>query len=183
MTICPGAPNAAPCDNDDMAVTTHSALPQSSPLVPYRERRAYTDAYSLDMPFAVSLADYLAAFYTTPLFKLERLVLTCIGKPSSDAGAHALAYDESRRFAAWTVEARTDNQIVMCDFMSKTRSWLMCEPIEGGTRLWFGSAIVPKRITAGGRVDLGLFFHLLLPFHRVYSVALLASAAGRVQRR
>ncbi|MBW8880358.1 MAG: hypothetical protein JF615_02720 [Asticcacaulis sp.] len=163
-----------------MAKVVAAPLPDNALLLSYRERRAYSDAFTVDLPLPVTLEAYIAAFYTIPLFKLERLVLAAIGKPSSDAEARRLAKGENDRFAAWTVEARDDGQILMCDFMRKTRSWLKCEAIPGGTRLWFGSAIVPKHIQADGRVDLGLMFHLLLPFHRLYSVALLGTAAHRL---
>ena len=50
-----------------------------------------------------------------------------------------------------------------------------------GFQLCFGSAIVPRRVTADGRAQLGWEFHALLGFHRVYSRALLRSAANRLQ--
>lgn len=168
-----------------MTIHAVSALPDNSLLIAYRDARAYTDGFSLDLPMAVTLVGYIEAFYTTPLFKLERLILAAlVAKPSTDADALALALNTRTRFAAWTVEARTDDQILMCDFMKKTRSWLMCAALpNGGTRLYFGSAIVPEHISADGRVSLGLSFHLLLGFHQLYSRALLASAAQRLTRR
>lgn len=169
-----------------MTVTTVTPLPDPSLLAGYRDARAYTDSYSIDLPFAVDLADYIDAFYTTPLFKLERLILALlVARPSTDAQAALLAYGEITKFAAWTVEARTADQIVMCDFMNKTRSWLMVvlDTTTGTTRLYFGSAIVPAHIRPDGKAWLGLGFHLLLPFHRVYSKALLWSAARRLTRR
>ena len=168
-----------------MRIETLNSLPPDSLLIPYRDAPAYTDGYSLDLPQSVSLADYIAAFYTTPLFKLERLVLALlVARPSTDAQAQALARSAIGKFAAWTVEGRTENQILMCDFMKKTRSWLMCMPVPGatGTRICFGSAIVPHHISADGHVHLGLGFHLLLGFHRLYSRALLQSAARRLSR-
>ena len=56
------------------------------------ERRAYADAYWLDLPGpAVELGTFVEAFCTTRLFKLERLVLRLAGLGSSDADARALA--------------------------------------------------------------------------------------------
>ena len=169
-----------------MHIETLSSPPPRSLLISYRDARAYTDGYCLDLPQFVSLADYIAAFYTTPLFKLERLILALlVARPSTDAQAQALARGAVGKFAAWTVEGRSEDQILMCDFMKKTRSWLMCMPVPGatGTRLCFGSAIVPHHISADGRVHLGLGFHLLLGFHQLYSRALLQSAANRLSRR
>lgn len=165
-----------------MTVVAVNHLPDTSLLDGYRARKAYTDAFCLEVPGAVTLSAYVEAFYTTPLFKLERLVLaTLAGRPSRDAEARALANAERMRFAAWTVEARDDHQIVMCDFLHKTRSWLMCEPVDGATRLWFGSAIVPQRISPDGRVYLGAGFHQLVWAHRLYSRALLQAAGKRLQ--
>jgi hypothetical protein len=157
-------------------------LPDQALLSRYREKKAYTDCYTLDVPHPATLSQYIEAFYTAPLFKLERFVLLAVGKPSSDAEARRLASAESDRFAAWTVEGRTDDQILLCDFLGKTCSWLMCVAQPGGTRLYFGSAVVPKRVSATGRVSLGAGFHLLMGFHRLYSKALLSAAAGRLRK-
>lgn len=68
----------------------------------------------------------------------------------------------------------------MCDFQNRTRSWFQVEPAPGGgTRLRFGSAIVPER-RADGRKQVGGQFRALLGFHRLYSIALLRAAATRV---
>ena len=167
-----------------MPVIADNVLPATSLLHAYRDRRAYTDCFHIDLPGTVSLADYIDAFYTTWLFKLERLVLTTlVAKPSSDAQALALAKGEQKRFAAWTVESRTADQIVMRDYQSKTSSWLMCAPLDGATRLYFGSAVVPARIRPDGSVDLGGGFNQLIGAHRLYSVALLNAAATRLRSR
>ncbi len=164
-----------------MKIVACQDLPEASLLAPYRAARAYTDAFHVDVPQTVALPAFIDAFYTTWLFKLERLVLaTLVARPSSDAEARALADGQRTRFAAWTVEAHDDRQIVMCDFLHKTRSWLTVEPLHTGTRLWFGSAIVPERIRPDGRAQLGAGFDQLVWFHRLYSRALLKAAARRV---
>ncbi len=157
-------------------------MPDRALLTRYRDAQAYTDCFAIDVAATVTFAQYIKAFYTSPLFKLERLVLaTLVARPSSDAQARRLADAEITKFAAWNQEARIDNQILMLDFLKKTCSWLMCDPLpEGGTRLWFGTAVVPERISADGRVWLGLGFHALMPFHKLYSVALLRAAARRL---
>ena len=158
-------------------------MPDQALLSRYREKKAYTDCYILDVPQPASLTHYVEAFYTTPLFKLERLFLTfMVGKPSSDAQARLMARGKGDRFAAWTVEDRTDDQIILCDFLGKTRSWLMCVARPDGARLYFGTAIVPKHVSAAGKVSLGLAFHLMLGFHRLYAPALLLAAARRLQK-
>lgn len=146
--------------------------------------RAYTDSYLTQIPAHVSFSDYVFAFYTTPLFKVERLILTLtVRKPSTDAHAHELSNAKRDSFAAWTVEARSENQILMCDFVGSTRSWLMTVPTENGTRLYFGSAVVPHRLSKDGKPSLGFFFTALLGFHKVYSVLLLSSARTRLMHR
>jgi hypothetical protein len=158
-------------------------MPDQALLSRYRERKAFTDCYIVDIPRPASLAEYVEAFYTTALFKLERLFLTfTVGKHSSDGQARLMARGESARFAAWTVEDRTDDQIILCDFLGKTRSWLMCAAQPGGTRLYFGTAVVPRRVSATGSVSLGWAFRLMLAFHRLYAPALLSAAARRLQK-
>ena len=144
---------------------------------------AYTDSYLTEIPTQVSFSDYIFAFYTTPLFKVERLILSLtVRKPSTDTQARELSDAKRDSFAAWTVEARDENQILMCDFAGSTRSWLMTAPTETGTRLYFGSAVVPHRIAKDGKPSLGFFFTALLGFHKVYSVLLLSSARSKLRQ-
>ncbi len=144
---------------------------------------AYTDSYLTEIPSQVSFSDYAFAFYTTPLFKVERLILSLtVRKPSTDAQARELADGVRGQFAAWTVEARDENQILMCDFAGSTRSWLMTVPSENGSCLYFGSAVVPHRIAQDGKPSLGFFFTALLGFHKVYSVLLLSSARSKLRQ-
>ncbi|KQW45450.1 MULTISPECIES: hypothetical protein [unclassified Roseateles] len=144
------------------------------------ERSAFADAYTLRMPRVVTLAELVEAFYTTRLFKVERALLALLGKPSSDAMARALARGDGQRLAAWTIEARSGDELLMHEDSGATRSWFKAEASEGGTTLWFGSAVVPRRPAAGGEARMGWVFHALLGFHRWYSRALLAAAARRL---
>ncbi len=153
-------------------------LPNDALLGRYSSKGSYTDGYMTEISMSVSHPQFVNAFYATPLFKLERFILTwTVSKPSTDSQAKQLADGLIDKFAAWTVEARTKNQLLMCDFMSRTRSWLMVVPLEKGTRLYFGSAVVPGR----GKSRLGLGVHLLLGFHKVYSVVLLYAAKVRLK--
>ncbi|WKZ44646.1 MAG: hypothetical protein QY302_02500 [Anaerolineales bacterium] len=138
---------------------------------------AYTDCYVTEIPFNVTFPEYVFAFYTTSLFKLERTILKfTVFKPSTDMDAKNLAHSLTDKFAAWTVESRSDDEILLCDFLSCTRSWLMVEKAEGATILYFGSAVVPKK----GSEGLGSLSILLLGFHQVYSVLLLYFAKRRL---
>lgn len=102
-------------------------LPEDSLLDRYRRAGAYTDCYRASLTRRVSLAEFVEAFYTGRLFKIERLILAVIlSKASSDEQAKQLAKAETEHFSAWRVESRTDNQLLLCDVFGHTRSWLMC---------------------------------------------------------
>jgi len=160
-------------------------IPQVSLLGQYQREGVYTDCYVTEIPHAVSQADYIECFYTTRLFKLERLLLSWfVNRPSADSDAHDLAYGVNDKFAAWHVERRTADQLLLCDFQGRTRSWLMCVPDEysHATRLYFGSAVVPVVDSHTGEERMGLLFRLLLGFHKLYSHMLLRWAAAKLQR-
>ena len=122
-------------------------------------------------------AQYVEAFYTTWLFKLERWILKwALSRPSTDAQARELAAGALERFSAWRVEGRADNQLLMRDeFTGRTHSWLMTEARAGGTRLYFGSVVLRR-----GDGRLGGSFGLLLGFHKLYSRLLLGAARRRL---
>jgi len=141
------------------------------------QRDAYADAYTLHLPRHVSLAQFVEAFYTTRLFKLERWLIARTGRPSTDADVRAVAQGENRRMAAWTVEAREGDELLMHEDSGVTRSWFKVEAGGGGTTLWFGSAFMPRKSRPGGERQFSWLFHALLGFHRMYSRALLKAAA------
>lgn len=162
-------------------------LPQDALLERYAKDGAYTDCYYADFPRAVSMSEYVAAFYTTPLFKIERRILALLaGKPSTDTNAEELAHGQAARFAAWDVEECASDQLLLRDFLGRTRSWLMVGPAENAetsaTRLYFGSAFVPKSISASGAASFGFSFHALSGFHRLYSKALLRAAFSQLAK-
>lgn len=161
------------------------ALPVEALLAKYTRGGAYTDCYSTEVAPPVSHAEYVETFYTSSVFKLERLLLTWfVSKPSTDAQAKELAIGARSTFSAWKVEDRTSNQLLMCDLAGRTRSWLMVAPLQGGssssTRLYFGSAVVPARDKASGQPRLGFLFKTLLGFHKLYSRVLLHAAGSRL---
>ena len=157
-------------------------LPEQSLLRQYLDAGAYTDCYVTEVPGAVAHPEYVEAFYTTGVFKLERLILSLLVKrSSSDAQARELALGQTTSFAAWSVEARARDQLLLRDVLGNTRSWLMCSAGQrGGTRLFFGSAVVPARDRHTGKRRMKLMFRALLGFHKLYSRILLAAAARRL---
>lgn len=163
------------------------ALPAGALLAKYSRGGSYTDCYVTDIARAVTHAEYVEAFYTGAAFKLERLLLAWfVSRPSTDGQAKQLAAGALSRFAAWDVEARTADELLMCDLSGRTRSWLMVAPLATGgapaTRLYFGSAVVPAHDRASGRKRVGLLFRSLLGFHRIYSRVLLHGARSRLLR-
>lgn len=137
----------------------------------------YTDCFEVMHPLKADLPEFIAAFYTTWLFRLERAVLTLtLRRRIRDSDVAALGQG-AEGFAAWTVEARADGQILLCDLSGATRSWLAVAPKDGGvTRLLFGSAVVAQ----GG--DLPAWVRATVPLHRFYSRALLRLAERKLRR-
>jgi hypothetical protein len=93
----------------------------------------YGDCFSVNVDGAVSLADFVFAFYTSPVFRIERLILRIlIRTPSSDAEARALADGSAASFAVWYVGERTATQLLMCDRYERTRSWFRVAALKTG---------------------------------------------------
>jgi len=170
-----------------MSPVRRRPLPHDALLQELVRAGAYVDCYAADIARPVTHAEFVAAFYTTWLFRVERAILTRVfAKPSSDADAARLAAGQTDVFAAWTVEARAADQLLLCDFTARTRSWLMTatQRVDGvaHTLLLFGSAVVPRRGASGNRAGLGFAFGVLLGFHKLYSRALLSAARARLRR-
>lgn len=145
----------------------------------------YTDCFACDIAGAVSQPDYVFAFYTTAVFRAERLILRLLfSRPSTDAQAQQLAAGERDDFAAWRVEARGDGQLLLADYRGRTRSWLtaVARPDKGTTRLYFGSAVLASRPDDDGQAAPGPGYRALLGLHRVYSRVLLRAARRRLTR-
>lgn len=153
-------------------------LPAEALLARYRRGGGYTDCYSARVAAPVAHAVFVQAFYTSWLFRLERRLLAWRSLPSTDAEAAELASGHRDTFAAWRVEARGADQLLLCDLSGRTRSWLMTR--TDGT-LYFGSAVVPAPDRPAGAPALEFPYRQLLGFHRLYSLALLRAAAARVE--
>lgn len=162
-------------------------IPKNAFLSRYQNEGVYTDCFSTNINQDILFDEYIEAFYTTNLFRAERTILKLfLSKPSTDEDVHMLAQASTKIFTAWSVEAREANQIILSDYQGRTRSWLMCEHstnnTERCTRLYFGSAVLPIRINAGGNREFGGAYSVLLPFHKLYSRALLWSAGNQLSK-
>jgi hypothetical protein len=166
------------------------AVPEDALLKTYRggprpERwGSYGDCFSVGIDRVATLADFVFAFYTSPVFRIERLMLRAlVGAPSSDVEARGLADGSAASFAVWYVGDRTATQLLMCDRYERTRSWFRVVPSDGGaTLLQFGSAVAaaPAGRAATGMPATG--FRLLLGFHVAYSQVLLHAAKVAVMQ-
>jgi hypothetical protein len=162
-------------------------LPQGALLGKYLRGGTYADCYVTEVARPVSHAEYVEAFYTTAVFKVERMLLAwLVSRPSTDVQAQQLATGVLGSFAAWNVEGRSADQLLLSDFRGRTRSWLMIARVEGigapSTRLYFGSAVVPVVNARSGQADLGFAFRAVLGFHKLYSRVLLHAARSRLAR-
>ena len=154
-----------------------TSVPENTFLEKYLIDGNYVDCYVTTIDKQVSFSEFVLAFYTTWLFKVEAFILTyTVRKPSSDVEARKLANAEIDKFAAWTVENRNEKELLMFDFVGRTRSWFMVEKDEAKTKLYFGSAVVPKKRGEG----LGFIFIILLGFHQMYSILLLYFAKRKL---
>ena len=169
-----------------MSAIRSCSLPHDSLLRRYVESGSYADCYVAEIDGKVSHTEFVEAFYTTKLFKLERLILRLVvTRPSTDAQATQLADGTLASFAAWSVEDRAPNQLLLCDYVGRTRSWLMVSDAGDSssecTELYFGSAVIPNRKKTG-KSRMGFVFHGLIGFHKLYSRLLLGAARSRLSR-
>ena len=159
-------------------------LPENAILRDYMAR-GYTDCFVTDVDGRVAFEAYVGAFYTTHVFRIERFILRWLAsRPSTDEDVARLADGTGSEFAAWRVERRAEDQLLLADFRGHTRSWLMVESLHdrGATRLYFGSAVLARRTDETGAQSLTPGYRMLLGFHRLYSRILLRAARARLAR-
>ncbi len=170
-------PSVQPCE-----------VPPGSLLRRYKDGDGFADCYVIEVRGAVSQQAFIEAFYTSRLFKIERMLLGLLAsKPATDADANRLAEGKASNFSAWRVEGQSPSELLLADFTGRTRSWLMAAPGVGpakgsSTLLRFGSAVIPRPAKGSAKPRMGWLFHALTGFHRVYSRLLLSAATRRLQR-
>lgn len=158
-------------------------LREAALLAPCATPDAFTDRHVADVAGTVAQPQFVEAFYTTAVFRIERRLLAwATSRPSTGDDARRLATGRCDTFAAWRVEARHDDPLPMRDVTGRTRSWLMTEPLADGTgtRLHFGSAVVPVRDPRTGRASMGRAFHALRGVHEIRSRVLPGAARARL---
>jgi hypothetical protein len=144
----------------------------------------YHDCFCVFIRSQVTLQQFVEAFYTSRLFRVERILLgTFLKLPSSDADAYALARGTRSTFAVWNTLVRTETELLMEDRFGRTRSWFRIQPGgSSGTDMCFGSAVAGRRRTNRG-FAMSLPFRMLLGFHVIYSQLLLSAAARFLEDR
>lgn len=162
---------------------TRTELPEEAFLRRFADQGEYTDCFATSIAIQSSLPAFVEAFYTTKLFKAERLILKCLlSLPSTDEEARQVARGDRDAFAAWNVEESNEKQLLLIDVHERTGSWFMVEQRQSGSRLFFGSVVFRIKETPSGR-DMQWTYRSLLGFHRLYSRALLSAARSRLLRR
>lgn len=170
-----------------MPSVTHAELPAVAFLQTYKQSQSFTDCYVIQVSGHITQTAFVEAFYTSALFKIERTLLHYLAKrPASDQDAARLASGGATHFSAWRVEVQDKEQLLLADFTGRTRSWLMAEAVldENGnpyTKLYFGSAVVPRHQAGPNTPKMGFMFNALLGFHKLYSRLLLKAAVGRMK--
>jgi hypothetical protein len=163
-----------------MPAVTHCPLPSGALLGRYTGT-GYVDCFTATVGRGVSHAEFVEAFYTGGIFKLERWILALmVARPSTDDEARQLAAGARADFAAWRVEDRAADQVLMCDMAGRTRSWLMVRAEGAATRLYFGSAVVRGKRQSDAKPGMGIAFRALLGFHKMYSRVLLGATHARL---
>jgi hypothetical protein len=168
-----------------MFSTKIGILPQAAFLQAYADQAGcFTDCYYVDVPKSVSISETISAFFTTPVFRLERVLLGIFArKPSTDQDVENLASGRSTGLAFWRTERRDQTQLLLAVGDGPIRTWLMVEPAntaQAKTRIYFGSAVMPQGVSADGAPQIGLMFRAFLGFHMLYSRLLLTLARRRL---
>jgi hypothetical protein len=158
-------------------------LPDHALHKPYQDAGGYADIFHARLSKPATLSELLTAFYTCPVFKIERMILRIIlGKGSTDDQARALAKGERTQFAAWDVAQRNETQMLMRDYKGMTLSWFMIEEDDPHI-IYFGTAIVAAKGASPKSPKIPLLFSSTLWFHKAYSRALLWSTQRQLEKR
>lgn len=147
----------------------------------------YVDCFYADVGGRVTLSDYIEAFFSTPVFRAERLMLNLTANGRSNRqSASELASGSSDKMAIWTTQARDDAQILMIAGNGPVFTWLMVEEAQTdafSSRLYFGSAVLPTATGKDGTPKMAAGFRVFLGLHIFYSRLLLWWAARDLDRK
>lgn len=165
-----------------MALVRSGTIPTTSLLYEYETvKGGYCDCYVVDTQGDANLQNYISVFFETWIFKLELKLLSLFGlnrdRPDQ---VKQLAEGCVKTFAAWKVEGRTENDLLLAVGTGPIRTWLRVEAhSENAVRFYFGSALLPLRTDRNGHPRLDAISMVLLPFHKLYSRILLRAAVRK----
>ncbi|ETW00708.1 hypothetical protein H310_07265 [Aphanomyces invadans] len=134
----------------------------------------HVDVYqtTLSKPVSVELA--AKAFFQSPVFQAERVILRLAGAGSTtDAEIDAMAFKEGEHVATFRVLETKENEVLFCWDESDAvngHSWLAVT--DSGHTLLFGSTIRNR----------SAFIRWVTPLHLVYAQIVLASARYQLER-
>jgi hypothetical protein len=133
----------------------------------------YSDCFTITVPSRISLQQYVQAFFTCPVFRVERMLLPVA---TSDSEAEAISRGTSGRFGVWSVLERTDDELLATwsvdGYSMHGATWFRVIEVPGdATRLEFGSSVTPSE---------GLWLLPMMWFHVWYSRVLLRCTANNL---
>lgn len=162
-------------------------IPSGTMLKAYQAQEGcYTDCYAVDVAGAPDIERFIRIFFDTSIFRLERRILALSGLEATHADdVDALARGHRSRFAAWRLEGKTADELMLRFERPSGRTWLHVADVpdqSGQARLFFGSALLPGARDNDKRPTIGWSLHAFLPFHRLYARMLLRAAAADWRR-
>lgn len=176
-----------------MITVKRIGVPEGSFLKAYEGREGCeTDCFQADVPGHPDIDRFVHIFFDTWVFRIERRLLALLGEDyATSEDVAALAGRSSDTLAAWTVQDRSADEIILAFKRPRGRTWLQATQLDGSlgsTRLRFGSALLPNIDSEGQTASISWGLKIGLPLHRLYARLLLAAAArdwkkGRQQER
>ncbi len=163
-----------------------TAIPLDSFMSAYKQIDGCSaDAFRGYLEFPVTLEALITAFFGSPIFTLERLLLKSIGQANtSRSDITGLAAGTQEKFAAWKVEDRNESEVILKVGSSPIRSWLMARPDgDGKTAIYFGSAVLPQTTNRNSKPQVGSSFRFFMGVHNFYSCLLLKSTIKNLQKK
>ena len=138
-----------------MFLVKPSSVPESGLLNAYADiPGCYTDCFSAEISGTVQLPELIHSFFTTPVFRLERMILAVFASsPTTDLEVANLACGDGNTLALWKVETREKNQLIMAVGNGPLRTWLMVSPDKAKkdtSRIFLGSALLPTAFGSKG---------------------------------
>ncbi|MTI09151.1 hypothetical protein [Curvivirga aplysinae] len=168
-----------------MTEVKETAIPLNSFMNFYHESPGHhADAFVGQIDGIVTLEDYILAFFDSPIFRIERSILSLfLLRRIKQSEIKELASGRSQQFALWKTKKRNEEELLLEVGDSQIRTWFHTEQEQSNkTKLYFGSAIVPDTTSKNAKEGIGFTFRFFMGFHKLYSRILLQSALKKLKR-